>query len=73
MALDPNDPETYYFIGVIDWTQAYQPDMEERAKLGMRADNAVIDTKVCSALRARNTELIKDGSKNSEQGPAAST
>ena len=64
VALDANDPETYYFIGVIDWTQAYQPDMEERAKLGMRADDAVVDTKVCSALRARNAELIQDGLKN---------
>ncbi len=33
--LDPNDPETYYSIGVIDWTQTYQPRMEERAKLGL--------------------------------------
>ena len=21
--LDPNDPEAYYSVGVIDWTQAY--------------------------------------------------
>jgi tetratricopeptide (TPR) repeat protein len=63
-ALDANDPETYYFIGVIDWTQAYQPDMEERAKLGVRADDAVVDLKVCGALRARNAELIEDGLSN---------
>ena len=24
--LDPNDPETYYSLAVIDWMQAYQPD-----------------------------------------------
>ena len=36
--LDPNDPETYYSIGVIDWTEAYQPRMEERAKLGLKPD-----------------------------------
>src|SRR5437868_12399570 len=36
--LDPNDPETYYSIGVIDWTQSYQPRMEERAKLGLRSE-----------------------------------
>ncbi len=29
--VDPNDPEVYYSIGVIDWTQAYQPRMEERS------------------------------------------
>ena len=36
IALDPNDPETYYSIAVIDWTQSYQPRMEERAKLGLK-------------------------------------
>ena len=34
--LDPNDPEAYYSIGVIDWTQAYQPRLEARAKLGLK-------------------------------------
>jgi tetratricopeptide (TPR) repeat protein len=27
--LDPSDPEPYYFIGVIDWTDSYQPRMED--------------------------------------------
>jgi tetratricopeptide (TPR) repeat protein len=36
--LDPNDPEPYYSVGVIDWTACYQPRMEERAKLGMKPD-----------------------------------
>ena len=38
IALDPNDPEAYYSVGVIDWTQAYQPRTEERTKLGLRPD-----------------------------------
>ena len=36
--LDPNDPEPYYSVGVIDWTACYQPRMEERAKLGMKPE-----------------------------------
>ena len=36
--VDPNDPEAYYSVGVIDWTQAYQPRMEERAKLGLKPE-----------------------------------
>src|SRR2546426_4703704 len=36
--LDANDPEAYYSVGVIDWTEAYQPRMEERSKLGLRPD-----------------------------------
>src|SRR5438270_10911832 len=38
-ALDPNDPEPYYSVGVIDWTEAYQPRMEERAKLGLKPED----------------------------------
>ena len=30
--LDPNDPETYYSIGVIDWTEAYQKPPKPKAK-----------------------------------------
>src|SRR5271156_4678100 len=26
--VDPNDPEPYYSVGVIDWTASYQPRME---------------------------------------------
>jgi tetratricopeptide (TPR) repeat protein len=63
-AADPNDPEAYYSIGVIDWTLAYQPDMEERGKLGLRADDAVEDKKVCGTLRARNAEWVADGLNN---------
>src|ERR1700756_2427758 len=33
---DPNDPEPYYSVGVIDWTQTYQPRMGEGAKLGVQ-------------------------------------
>lgn len=62
--LDPNDPEARYSIGVIEWTQAYVPDMEERGKLGLRADDPIEDKKVCASLRARNTELIEDGLNN---------
>jgi tetratricopeptide (TPR) repeat protein len=62
--LDPNDPETYYSIGVIDWTEAYQPRMEERAKLGLKPDEPLKDKRVCAALAAKNTDVIKDGIDN---------
>ena len=32
VAIDPNDPESYYSVAVIDWTESYQPRMEARAK-----------------------------------------
>jgi tetratricopeptide (TPR) repeat protein len=64
--LDPNDPEPYYSIGVIDWTAAYQPRMEERAKLGMKPEENLNpknkdQKKVCEELKAKNTSAIQEG------------
>src|SRR5271156_1191978 len=33
--LDPNDPEPYYSVGVIDWTACYTPRVDARNTLGM--------------------------------------
>jgi tetratricopeptide (TPR) repeat protein len=62
--LDPNDPEAYYSVGVIDWTQAYQPRMEERAKLGLRPDEPLKDKKLCAKLRDDGGAVIQDGLDN---------
>ena len=59
--LDPNDPEAYYSIGVIDWTEAYQPRMEARAKLGLRPDEPLKDKKVCQQLLTDQGAAIQDG------------
>jgi len=61
--IDPNDPEPYYSVAVIDWTQTYQPRMEEKAKLGLKPDEAIKDKKVCEDLRQRNSEIVDDGMK----------
>lgn len=62
--LDPNDPEPYYSVAVIDWTQTYQPRMEERAKLGLKPDEPLKDKKVCAALREKNSANIQEGIDN---------
>ena len=59
--LDPNDPEPYYSVAVIDWTQSYQPRMEERAKLGLKPEEPLKDKKVCASLKQRNSQYIQDG------------
>jgi len=59
--LDPNDPEAYYSVGVIDWTQAYQPMAEERAKEGLKPDEPLKDKKLCTKLRERDGAIIQDG------------
>jgi tetratricopeptide (TPR) repeat protein len=58
---DPNDPEAYYSVAVIDWTQTYQPRQEERAKLGLKPDEPLKDKKVCAALREKNLNAVEDG------------
>ena len=65
-SLDPNDPEPYYSVAVIDWTQTYQPRQEERAKLGMKPDDSLPakDKKVCAQVKEKNTANIQEGIDN---------
>jgi len=63
---DPNDPEPYYSVGVIDWTACYQPRMEERAKLGMKPEEHLSASnkdqkKVCAELKEKNGPTIQEG------------
>src|SRR6202453_2104864 len=64
--MDPNDPEPYYSVGVIDWTACYQPRMEERAKLGLKPEEHLNpkdkeQKKACDELRAKNMPSIQEG------------
>jgi tetratricopeptide (TPR) repeat protein len=59
--LDPNDPEPYYSVAVIDWTQTYQPRMELKAKLDLKQLQPLIRSPECWQLRDANRELIDDG------------
>ena len=64
--MDPNDPEPYYSVGVIDWTASYQPRMEERAKLGLKPEENLNpkdkeQKKVCAQLKEKNMPAIQEG------------
>jgi hypothetical protein len=64
--LDPNDPEPYYSVGVIDWTACYQPRMEERAKLGLKPEEHLSaknkdQKKACDELKEKNAPYIQEG------------
>jgi len=65
-AADPNDPEPYYSVAVIDWTQTYQPRQEERAKLGMKPDDSLAakDKKVCAMVKEKNDANVQEGIDN---------
>lgn len=61
--LEPDDPEPYYSIGVIDWTLTYVPRQETRAKLGMKpADSLPAKDKVaCAETREKNSANVEEG------------
>src|SRR6516164_6917982 len=64
--LDPNDAEPYYSVGVIDWSQSYQPRMEERAKLGVKPEEHLSaknkdQKKLCEQLKGQNSAAIQEG------------
>ena len=64
--MEPNDPEPYYSVGVIDWTACYQPRMEERAKLGLKPDENLNpknkdQKKACTELKEKNSPSIQEG------------
>lgn len=71
--LDPNDPEPYYSVGVIDWTACYQPRMEKRAVLGLKPDEHLNaknkdQKKACDELREKNTPSIQEGIESLNKG-----
>ena len=58
---EPQDAETYYTIGVIDWAQAYQRRMEQRARLRMTPDQPLISSAECWDVKAKNEDIVQDG------------
>lgn len=59
--IDPNDPENYYSMGVIDWTQTFQSRMETRAKLELKPEQSMIYHRECWQVRDLNQEHVADG------------
>ena len=69
IAVDPNNKEAYYTLGVISWTKTFQPRMEARAKLGMKPEDPgpIKDKKVKEDLKATWLQTINDGISHLEQ------
>ena len=64
--LDPNDPENYYSIGVIDWTRSYELRRQGRALLGVKPEDPLSSwhpeqKKLCDELRAQNLSTVEEG------------
>lgn len=64
--LDPNDPELYYSVGVIDWTQAYKDAADLKSKNGMKVDDELkgkASQKWCDELKAKDESAVDEGMK----------
>lgn len=61
LQLDPNDPEAYYSIGVIDYWKLFTPMQEERAKQGLKPDEPLKDKKLCTTLRTQDNDTLQEG------------
>jgi tetratricopeptide (TPR) repeat protein len=60
--VNPSDPEAYYSMAYVDWSQAYIFRQNERNKLGMKDPTApLVDKQVCSVVREHNAPLVDEG------------
>jgi tetratricopeptide (TPR) repeat protein len=63
---DPNDPEVYYSVGVIDWSQAYKDAADIKSKEGLRVDDELKgkgSQKICDQLKAKDGPAVEEGMK----------
>jgi tetratricopeptide (TPR) repeat protein len=64
--IEPNNPEPYYWIGVIDWAQAFQTDGKIRKDLDLMMPDKngnlkPLPEKYRAQLEQQNTQLISEG------------
>jgi tetratricopeptide (TPR) repeat protein len=60
---DPNDPEAYYSVGVIDWSAVYKDIAERKSKLGLGVEDQVKSKQVCDEIKTTDGPKIDDGIK----------
>jgi tetratricopeptide (TPR) repeat protein len=63
---DPNDPETYYSVGVIDWSQTFKDAGDVKGKEGLRIEDELKgkgSQKLCDQLKAKDAQVIDEGIK----------
>lgn len=63
---DPNDPEIYYSVGVIDWSQSYKDAADLKAANSMKVDDELKgkgSQKWCDQLKEKDGPIIDEGMK----------
>lgn len=66
ISLNPNDAESNYTIGVIDWTQAYKNAVTVLAEQNLQDDgngNVKMNKATCAKIKEQNTQLIDEAMK----------
>ena len=66
MQFEPNNPEPYYWIGVIDWAQAFQADGKVRKDLNLMNPDShgnlpPLPEKYRAQLEEQNSKLVDEG------------
>jgi tetratricopeptide (TPR) repeat protein len=64
--VDPKDSEAYYYLGVIDWAQAFTPIQTARVQLGMKGTDPgpIKDPKVKAEMKEKYGKSIEEGIAN---------
>jgi tetratricopeptide (TPR) repeat protein len=63
---DPSDPETYYSVGVIDWSQSYKDAADLKSKNDLKVDDELkgkSSQKMCDQLKAKDGPAVDEGMK----------
>ncbi|HEY6351012.1 MAG TPA: tetratricopeptide repeat protein [Candidatus Angelobacter sp.] len=60
---DPNDPEAYYSVGVIDWTAVYKDIAERKSKVGLGVEDQAKGKQFCEDVKAADGPRIDEGLK----------
>ena len=66
LELDTNDPDLYYSIGFIDWSQTYKDAAELKAKADRRVEDELkgkADQKLCDEMKAKDGANVEEGMK----------
>jgi tetratricopeptide (TPR) repeat protein len=64
--VNPKDPEAYYYLGVIDWAEAFPPLQTARVQERMKPDDPgpIKDPKLRAQLKEKYQKLIDEGIEN---------
>lgn len=61
IAMEPNDSELYYSVGVVDWSMAYKEIMSVKSRNNLQPEDSMIQLPACKQLRDAQMVNIEDG------------